>query len=289
MADSSVSSSIDWCAKWQEDRQLYTIAGSAAMDTDFWNRSWTKPERWRDTLADRCSWIVSRLPLQPDLSVLDVGCGDGALTIPIAQKVKSVTALDASPVALQKLAAKITSGSINNIRLINLPWTQVSVGTDIVPHDIVIASFVMATLDLRRALPLLDAAASRYVFIIDSVGPRYWHYPELWPTVLHREFVAAPDYIYIVNALHQFGIYADVQIGQYEAANYFTTPDEAATHILESLKADTPEAMTTVSRYLARKLIPERGGYCLRYSQKIAMISWDKRKAFHTRISCSNP
>jgi 2-polyprenyl-3-methyl-5-hydroxy-6-metoxy-1,4-benzoquinol methylase len=44
---------------------------------------------------------VNALPLLPDDTLLDVGCGPGRLSVPLAQRVKSVTSLDVSEEVLK--------------------------------------------------------------------------------------------------------------------------------------------------------------------------------------------
>ncbi len=64
---------------------------------------------------------LERLDLRPDMRVLDVGCGPGRLTIPIAQAVGprgEVTALDLQPAMLRRAQERARTAHATNIRFI---------------------------------------------------------------------------------------------------------------------------------------------------------------------------
>ena len=71
----------------------------------------------------RASNIVQRLALQPGMKVLDVGCGPGRLTIPLAQQIGSqgeVLAIDIQPGMLRRAQAKAEAAKLNNIRFLQI-------------------------------------------------------------------------------------------------------------------------------------------------------------------------
>jgi ubiquinone/menaquinone biosynthesis C-methylase UbiE len=66
--------------------------------------------------------ILDRLELKPGMSVLDVGCGPGRLTVPAARRVGPnglVAALDIQPAMLQRLHEKLDATGLKNVRLIH--------------------------------------------------------------------------------------------------------------------------------------------------------------------------
>ena len=73
------------------------------------------------TQTNRSRVIIEHLDLQPGMKVLDIGCGPGRLTIPIAEQVGpkgEVTALDIQPGMLHRVKEKAQSVKLNNIRFI---------------------------------------------------------------------------------------------------------------------------------------------------------------------------
>jgi ubiquinone/menaquinone biosynthesis C-methylase UbiE len=73
------------------------------------------------TETNRASVIVQHLDLQPGMKVLDVGCGPGRLTIPIAEQVGpqgKVTAIDIQPGMLRRAREKAQAANLHNIRFL---------------------------------------------------------------------------------------------------------------------------------------------------------------------------
>lgn len=68
--------------------------------------------------ANRAGVIVSQLELQPGMAVLDVGCGPGRLTIPVAKEVGpqgTVMAIDLQPGMLRRTKQKAEAAQLSNI------------------------------------------------------------------------------------------------------------------------------------------------------------------------------
>lgn len=56
----------------------------------------------------------------PELDVLEIGCGTGLLTLHVAPRVRTLTAVDTSSGMIDALQAKLDAHSISNIRPLNL-------------------------------------------------------------------------------------------------------------------------------------------------------------------------
>jgi ubiquinone/menaquinone biosynthesis C-methylase UbiE len=67
--------------------------------------------------------IIQAIPLNSRMSAMELGCGTGLVTTHIAEKVKSVTAVDASTGMLGVLKQKIQALSIENITPIQADLT----------------------------------------------------------------------------------------------------------------------------------------------------------------------
>ena len=78
------------------------------------------------TKTNRAGVIIEHLDLQPGMKILDVGCGPGRLTIPIAEKIGpqgEVVAIDIQPGMLHRVQEKAQAANLNNIQFL-----QVGVG-----------------------------------------------------------------------------------------------------------------------------------------------------------------
>lgn len=73
------------------------------------------------TKTNRASVIIDHLELQPGMKVLDVGCGPGRLTIPLAQEIGPqgrVTAMDIQPGMLRRAQEKAGAANLTNIQFL---------------------------------------------------------------------------------------------------------------------------------------------------------------------------
>ncbi len=73
------------------------------------------------TETNRANVIVRNLELQPGMKVLDIGCGPGRLTIPIAQQIGphgEVVAVDIQAGMLRRAQEKAQAAQLTNIRFL---------------------------------------------------------------------------------------------------------------------------------------------------------------------------
>lgn len=77
--------------------------------------------------------IIQNLDLQSGMKVLDLGCGPGRLTIPLAQQIGpagEVTAVDIQPGMLRRAENKAQAANLTNIRFV-----QAAAGEGKLPHN----------------------------------------------------------------------------------------------------------------------------------------------------------
>jgi len=77
--------------------------------------------------------VVEHLALTPGMRVLDVGCGTGRITIPIAEKVGPtghVTALDVQHGMLESVQEKVQAKNLHNVRLL-----KAGIGNSALEHN----------------------------------------------------------------------------------------------------------------------------------------------------------
>jgi hypothetical protein len=113
-----------------------------------------------------------------------------------------------------------------NIVCINKRWEDMELGVDIEPHDVVIASHSLGMLDIQEALPRMDAAAKRYVYLSTSAGR--WQDEGLWSAIYGEKQPSWwLDYIYLCNILHDLETYANVEISDSELELQYDSLDDA--------------------------------------------------------------
>lgn len=201
--------------------------------------------------------FLAGLPLGGDLTLLDIGSGPGTLAIPIARKVKSVTALDFSQSMLDTLKELAAAEQLTNIRTVHCAWEDDWQARGIEPHDIAIASRALGVQDLAAALRKIDAFGRRYVFLSDRIGPTPFEIGAF--QAVGRTFAPGPDYIYTLNILYTLGIHANVQVLTLERDITYPSLDEALASYSWMFNDITPQETAALTRYIAGQTIARDG------------------------------
>ena len=266
-------SDLDWDILWRNAREQKSWNSKGA---DEWDKRATSFSS-RNQSSPFVSLVLSRLPLDSSLTVLDVGAGPGTLALPIAGKVKSVTALDYSTGMLTALKEQAALAGIDNIRTVLCSWQDDWSNFGIDPHDIAIASRSLGVTDLREALHRLDRYATRYVFIVDRISPTPFD-PEAFAAI-GRPFNPGPDYIYILNILYDMGIHPHVDILRLERTNRFAGLDEAFRSYSWMFKDLSAHEECLLRCYLTNKIRTcDDGKVCIERAvpPQWAFIWWEK-------------
>ncbi len=261
MTNSTDFSSIDWNAFWNEGlsgRHQGKFSSQEHWDrraSDF-NRQMASPEK-KDK-DDYISRMLDCIEVRPDWSVLDIGCGPGALTIPLARKAKSVTALDISPQMLKYLRENAEKSGLENIHYIQAAWQEALSATTLGAHDVVVASRSMMAGDMREALSTIVEIARRAVYLT-------------FPVVRHpldREVALAvgrnralhPPYVYIYNLLFQMGITANIEILSSTVKSRYSDIDQIIDQLQQRMDTFTEDEKTRARAFLKTKFADRSSG-----------------------------
>ena len=107
--------------------------------------------------------LLEKIKLDADDTVLDIGCGSGIITIPLAQKARKVTALDISRKMLQLLEENAVEECLTNINPVNRRLEDVLLTRDIEPHDVVVASRSLnGVYNIKQMLEEINKIAKKY-------------------------------------------------------------------------------------------------------------------------------
>jgi len=153
--------------------------------------------------------LISNMILTKDDTVLDVGCGEGSVTIPLSKEVASVTAVDATDKMLEILDEKIAENKISNIKTVKDDVNELSL-EKIGKHDIVLASRVVNGIKSpRKVFSNFNEIANKYVFIT-LFGPNNWKLEKDFFKYIGKEYNGAPSYTILLNLLAEMDIYPNV-------------------------------------------------------------------------------
>lgn len=170
---------------------------------------WTKKSARYDTKDAHNPYAEQFLALadvQPGETVFDMGCGTGALAVPLALEGHEVYAADFSEGMLAKLAENMVERGASSITPLRLSWEDDWEAHGIERHmaDVAFASRSIAVADLASALDKLTSVARRRCCITMTTNAS----PSIDPHILSAIGAPAPptrDFLYAFGILTQKG------------------------------------------------------------------------------------
>ena len=259
-----------WGVRKKDDEEALSWDKSAAQ--------WRERTRHEGNAGERQVALMSRLG--PEDTVLDVGCGVGALTLPAARRVKTVYALDSSPQSLDFLMEEAKSQGIGNIVPLCGNWYGMKAGVDYPVCDIAMGRHA----PFQNNILGFCAAATKYCYSLWNVAP-------LTEEDYHRnEGVLAdrrvnPNRVYNepngrlfgfnvhFNLLYDAGanpeVLYDTEVKEYTAA----TEEELFGQVFPGMPfSRLPEPM---DRELRREMKQTENGWFLRQVRRVSILGWD--------------
>jgi SAM-dependent methyltransferase len=83
-------------------------------DADWWQALWPDPAK-----------VLEEMGVEPGMVAVDLCCGDGLFTVPLASIAKRVYAIDIDPVMLDRARARVAAASVANCELVVADATTV--------------------------------------------------------------------------------------------------------------------------------------------------------------------
>lgn len=157
--------------------------------------------------------FIARMDLSGAHTVLDVGCGPGTIGLPLAHRMQRVIGLDFSRGMLDEMLNHAAAQGLRNVEALHLSWEDD--WSDVPACDIVVASRSTMVADMGAALQKLNDKALQRVYLTHLVGGGRVN--SVASGVIGREIPTLPDYIYVVNILHQMGLHPRLDYIEHEA------------------------------------------------------------------------
>ena len=154
--------------------------------------------------------LIERIDISEEDTLLDLGCGEGSITIPLAKKAKSVTGVDSAYKMLEILNEKAQKENITNIKTIEEDLTKITID-NVGKHDIIIASRSLnGVLNIKETIANINEIADKYVYIT-LFGPNNWKLEKEFYQSINKEYFEFPSHRYFFNILVDMGIYPNVE------------------------------------------------------------------------------
>jgi SAM-dependent methyltransferase len=140
-------------------------------------------------------------------TVLDIGAGNGAISVPLAKAVRHVTAVEPSSGQVSRLMENAGRAGVGNIRVIPKRWEDTTLH-ELGCHDVVTAAYCFQMTDIRAALEKMYAAATKNLFLLhfvdhDLVEPLRNILGGMEP---------GPDYLCLYNVIDEMGYLASLEV-----------------------------------------------------------------------------
>ena len=211
-------------------------------------------------------------------TVLDMACGGGTIAIPLAEKVKSITAVDFSKQMLNTVEWRCRIGGISNVKTIEGRWEDDWENLGIGIHDIALASRSLIGNDTKSLVTKLNNIARQAVYLSTVVGTGPFD-KQLFEST-GREFKIGPDYIYYYNLLYEMGIMANISFILERHHNQWSSQEEALDGQRWMFREMTAEEESKVRSYLRQHLVQVEDGWQLPYPRQCywAVMWWTKDK-----------
>lgn len=265
---------------------------------------WTKKSARYDTKDAKNLYAEQFLKLadvQPGETVFDMGCGTGALAVPLAESGHEVYAADFSEGMLEKLSENMAEREVSSITPILMSWEDDWKTCGVTPDmvDVAFASRSIAVSDLEPALDKLTSVARRRCCITMTTSTS----PSVDPRILSAIGVPPSptrDFLYAFGILAQKGYEPTVDYIRSTRKDTFDTHEEALADFSRMIDLSNPSmpndqreaAMKRLDSWLSahivenpdagrpdKKGIPE-GILCLDVLRIVSwgFIAWDTRK-----------
>lgn len=234
--------STDWNEEWKELQKRRRHADDAA----FWDKR-SATFTTKDAPNLYVEKFLEYAAIRPGETVFDMGCGTGALAVPLGETGHKVVAADFSQGMLDQMKERLDAQGIRTVFPKLMSWEDdwASFGVREGMTDIALASRSIATGDLRESLLRLTDVARRRVCITLATGssPRV---DERILAAVGLPCVLGRDYLYAFNILANEGLKAEVRYIDSTREDTFASQEEAHQK-LSAMIDDSSAVMATGS------------------------------------------
>ncbi len=242
---------------------------------EFWTErkvAWYERALERSDFAEKVLGALA--PVIADCeTALDVGAGCGALTLPLAARLRRVTALEPAPAMATALRNAAVARGLDNVEVIEAAWGEAPV----VAHDLVLCAHVGPLLNPGSAFLLeVSSRARRWVAIVRDTGRarNKFFFPELYPLLLGRPYDQGGEDRDPAAGLEHLQSAPTVTLVSYHSDQPFTDLEDACDFWEEYLGVRGAPAREVLREFLAPRLVRDGSGWIVPYTKDAAVVYW---------------
>lgn len=219
---------IDFAKMYKEHKQKSVFKRKSS---DEWDKK-SKEMAPRMQKSHYVEDFISKMEIDKDDVVLDVGCGPGTLAIPLAKSVKHVIAIDFSRKMLDELESFASSQGVTNITTYLMGWDDD--WDELGDVDIVVASRSIEVMDIQKALQKITNIATKACYVTYKTGGSFVDMEIL--DYIEKKIVTKPDFLYLPIILYKDGYLPKVDyIPTSSGSVRYTDEDEFVNSLIWSL------------------------------------------------------
>lgn len=213
----------DWNAEWKQLQQ----ARRRFDDAGYWDKR-AATFTTKDAPNPYVERFLELAGIAPGETVFDMGCGTGALSVPLGKRGHKVVAADFSQGMLDRMQAALDREGVRTVFPKRMSWEDDWPAHGVRPGmtDVALASRSVATADLRDSLLRLTDVARRRVCVTLATGTS----PRTDERVLNAiglSSVLGRDHLYAFNILANEGLRPEVAYIDSERTDTFDSLDDA--------------------------------------------------------------
>ena len=187
-------------------------------DPDWWNTLWPRPDQVLETLS-----------LDKAAEVVDLCCGDGLFTIPLARMVRHITAIDLDPEMLSAASNRAVAEGITNCTfVVGDAYDLVELVPDLADAVLLANTFhgVPEQTRLARAVAAILRPSGRFIVINWHLQPREQTTVLGKPRGPRTEMRMAPDDVAAVVIPSGLRLVHIIELPPYHYAAIFERPSD---------------------------------------------------------------
>lgn len=225
-------------------------------------------------------YLENRGYVGKNMTVLDIGSGNGVYTIPFSRRYRQVTSLDISPAMQNEIRRRAAEGNIQNIDYLQYNWRDVDLQEAgmVEQYDLVFCSINPRGVCSLETLEKMNQASRKGCCLAAFAGrSKSNHGSEIQRIILGRNLgtTGGNNIIFPFNVVYHMGGEPDLNYATI-AWERHQSPEDAVAGICESywrFVDVTEEIREKVTDYVFSHL--EDGEYVERVEHRIGIMVWD--------------